>query len=1203
MAKLAIKLLGPYRAELDGQPLTDFRSDKVRALLAYLAVEAQRPWTRDQLADLFWPDYQETKAQANLRNALSNLRRLIGDVQAHKPYVLITGSILQFNPGADYELDVNAFLNLTAGLSSHLTPPFSDVNPSDLQRALAIYQGNFMTGVNIDSPAFETWIVKTREHLRQRWVGILRCLSLIHHQKSQLDLALDYADAWIEQEPWEEEAYRHSMAILSALGHRNAALARFEACQKRLAEDLGIEPDLETVRLYEHIKQGLFAAPASPVHAPQATRKSSSVDPDHLPDWLQDRADATFEPGLFVARQEEVHQLHTWLADAFQGSGRAVFIMGEPGSGKTYLLKAFVNLALAQNPGLLVLWGQCNAFTGQGDPYFPFMSMIRLLAGDIESLIPSTVISQAHTQRIWHILPESLASLVQHGPDMVRRFLPFIAQFSLASSHPGVAAGLLETIQWLINKPSPARVSQPILNDQFTQVLSDLSRTHPLILILDDLQWIDPGSTSLLFHFGRLLPGKRILLLGAFRPEEVWHGYKEQVHPLEGIIHEFQAAFGEMVMDLAESKGQGFVDALLDSEPNAFSPNFYRKLYQHTNGHPLFTIELLRGMQLRNEIHKNKAGQWVEGPNLNWHELPARVEAVIAKRISMMPIDCQDLMAPACVQGEVFSIEVLSQVTGKPEPEVFDLLSRQVCKRHRLITPQGITQIGDQRSTQYCFRHLLFQIYLYNHLDILEKTRLHGLVGAELEKRYRDHFTQFPEMAHTLARHFELGQITDKAVQYYTLAGKNALRLTAHQEAVQHFYHALDLLESLPPSPQRDQAELDLQLSLGPPLTALKGWGAPELENAYDRAQSLTKHSDDTTQLIPVLWLLATFRIGRSEHTEANHLVARLFRLAQQTRDPALLTLAYMQISPFYQGKMSAARILLERAAALQDINQQRFLAHRFGFAPAVIALTYLGNCLWLMGFPDQADEVNDQAFEMAETIGHPMTTCYVTSRSCWIGVLKSDLDQVQAGAEQLYRAAARYGFKNFQYAAVFFKNWGNFINHEDRPQAIKAMNDVIEAYYATKTILNRTAFLVFFAQVCLAAGDRRRGLERVSESIQLGEETGELWFQAEAWRTKGELLLVRDDDEQAGELALSEAQNCFETARQIAREQDAKAFELRAALSLARVWQGQGRADEAYQVLAEVYGWFTEGFQTADLQEACRFLESYVCWVGGNDE
>ncbi|MFU8825966.1 MAG: BREX system ATP-binding domain-containing protein [Brevefilum sp.] len=1193
MAKLAIRLLGSFKVELDGQLITNFRSDKVRALLAFLAVESQRPWMRDHLADLLWPDYPENKAQANLRNALSNIRRLIGDVQVDSPFILTRHSTIQINPGVDYWVDVHAFQKLSIARMPHYTPKASNMDISDLESVLALYQGDFMAGFSINSPAFETWLVKTREYLRQERVKIIRNLTRNYIQLNKLELALAYVKLWIEQEPWEEEAYRYSMKILLALGRRNAALAQFEDCQRRLADDLGVEPEPETIQLYKNLKHGLVVPPPLSTSQPRIIQKSTPSELLPVPEWLSERAHTYFESGLFVGRQNELTQLDTWLAEALQGYGKPAFIMGEPGSGKTYLIKEFANRALQREPNLLVLWGQCNAFTGQGDPYYPFMNMTRTLAGDVEPLLSTMVISPTHLQRIWQILPHSLASLAQKGPDLIKQFLTIYNPLTLSGTHPGVTHDLIETIQALINKTVTGRLSQPVLNDQFTEVLSALSIDHPLILVFDDLQWIDPGSTSLLFHLGRQIAGKRVFLVGAFRPIEVFAGLKDQTHPIEAILNELQTGYGDIVINLDESEGQEFVAALLDSEPNAFSQDFYDKLYQQSSGHPLFTIELLRGMQLRQEIRKNPDGQWIEGLNLNWDELPARIEAVIARRISMMPVECQELMTLACVQGDVFSVEVLAQVTGKPEKMVFDLLSQQVCKRHRLITPQGITPIGDRRLTHYRFRHLLFQIYLYNHLDIVEKTRLHGLVGNELEKLYKDHSAQFPELAHTLARHFELAQDTGKALHYYTQAGKNAQNLSAHQAAVLHFSRALNLLNSLPPSTQRDQAELDLQLSLGPPLTALKGWGAPELEAAYDRTQTLIEKSDDSTKLIPVLWLLATFRLGRSEHAEVDRLVTRLYKLAQQANDPALLALAYLQVSPVYQGKLRQARILLERAAALQDINQGRFLAQRFGFAPAAIALTYLSNCLWLLGYPDQAAQVNEQAFKMAGAIGHPMTTCYVTSRSCWIGILKGDLDQVHTHAEQLYQVATKYSLKNFEYAAVFFTNWVKFMNHEDRNQAVEVMNEVIDAYYATKTVLNRTAFLVLFSQVCLVANERERGLQRVNESIKLGDDTGERWFQAEAYRTRGELLLMGNQGDQTDEKDYLEAQTCFETALQIARDQGAKAFELRAAISLARLWQSLDRTENAYHLLTDVYGWFTEGFQTADNQAAQALIES----------
>lgn len=1187
MARLSIRLMGSFQAVLDGQVLTNFRSDKVRALLTYLVVEAQRPWTRAHLADLLWPNYSEDKAQSNLRNALWNVRSIIGDFEVDSGFIIIAKSTIQFNKGADYWLDVEILCELVEAYCPNLNQPAVKVNTSKIEKALSLYKGTFMEGFTLDSPVFETWILKTRQEIHQKRVQALRCLVLTKRQLGELAAALDYAQQWIELEPWEEAAYRQSMQILMDLGHRNAALTQYVRCRKRLAEDLAIEPQPETVQLYEQIIGGQLPSLPSPEGTPAQAVKKEGAAPGPPPKFLREAAAENIPPSPFFARQKELDQLNKWLAEVLEGEGRTAFIKGEPGSGKTTLLTEFANQSLDKYPDLLLLWGQCNAYTGHGDPYFPFMTMTRMLAGNVEPLVPGAVISLDHLQRLWHSLPDMLKSLVNQGSGLIQRFLLDIDQFSLAGRHPGVTSACLNSISALIQESSQKQRAPIALNDQFLQVLTDLSKDHPILLVVDDLQWVDDGSASLLFHLGRKLAGKRILVLGAFRPAEVAITQEDKPHPLEGILQECQAVYGDSLIDLADSEGKAFVDALLSSEPNAFTPSFHYMLYRHTSGHPLFTIELLRGMQLRNEILRDVHGKWVESDHLNWEKLPSRVGAVIARRVGQLPLECQTLLDRACVQGDVFSVEVLSHVLGKPEKEIFNWLSEEIGKRHQLINAHGVQRIGERRITNFRFRHTLFQIYLYNQLNQVEKAHLHRLVGEELEKLYQDHLMQYPEMAHTLARHFELADLRRKSVHYYTQAGKIAARLTAHQEAIQHFRTALDLLEKLPTSPGRDQKELDLQLSLAPPLTALKGWGAPEIEKAFDRAQELCETIDDPSKLIPALWLLATFRLGRSEHAEADRLCRRLFELAKKLNDPALLALAYLQVSPLHEGRLCEARRLLERAAAVQDIRLQRYLAQRFGMSPAAIALGYLGNCLWMMGYHEQAIQIDQQALTFAEDVEHPMTTCYVTSRSTWLGLLMDDPGHVGAYVNKLYQVAQKYGFKNFEFASKFLENWVKFTRGEDRRQAIEAMQRACDAYYATQTILNRTAFLVIFAQVCLKAGQRARGMKAIKESIDLGVKTGEVWYQAEAWRTKGELLLIKEEGVAPEKGDRRNAEDCFQTAYDIARQQDAKAFELRAAMSLARLWRRDDRESEAQDILQKTLDWFTEGFDTPDLQEA----------------
>ncbi len=1191
MEKLQINLLGPFRAEMEGQLLVGFRSDKVRALLAFLSVEHSRPWTRDFLAELFWPNYPEEKAQSNLRNSLSNLRFVIRDSKEEPPLLLISKSIIQFNTQANVFVDVNYFQELITNFNNEKIRPFGKTNNSQIELAVFLYKGSFMEGFSLDIQDFESWMLSSREQFRQKYVKALCSLSKAYTQQGDFSKALDTCNQWIDIDPWEEEAYRLNIQILTKLGRRGAALAKFETCQIRLQEDLGIKPASETIRLVQKIQDDFTKLESIDSSFSKGQTDIEKVDPGPVPEYIMGVISQNVEKSPFVARDKELAQLHIWLRDVLTNQGRTAFITGEPGIGKTFLLKEFTNQALFSHPDLLVLWGQCNAYTGQGDPYFPFINMIRMLVGDLKPLMTGTIISHEHLDRLWYLLTDTVGVMVDNGLDLINRFFPENIQFSLLEKHKGVNFDQLQSLSTMHKNKPKVKIQLEALNDQFTQVLSMISKNHPIILVIDDLQWIDPGSISMLFHLGRNLSGKKIFLIGAFRSEELNLNVENYSHPLVGILQEFQTQLGEILIDLMNSDGEEFSNALLDSEPNDFSPDFYKMLYKHTSGHPLFTIELLREMQIRREIIRNNLGKWVESRHLNWKMLPARVEAVIARRIGLLPKECQVILECASVQGEVFIVEILARILGKSENEIIDFVDQIICKRHRLISYQGEKQIGIQPFTYYRFRHALFQIYLYNHLLDHEKIRYHGLVCNHLESVFMNHLNQYPEMLHTMARHAEIGNLFEKAVDYYTLTGKNAVRLAANQEAIDHFNHALILLKTLPQSDKRDKKELELQLSLGPPLTALKGWAPAEMEKAYTRAQELCLNIDDVSQLHPAIWLLATFRLGRSEHAEVDRLVARLIEISQKYNDPDLQAMSSLQVSPLYQGKLIEAHKFLEIAGEAPDLNLQRSLTVRYGMAPAAIALGYQGNCLWLLGYPDQAVEMDIKAHELATSIDHQLSLCYVISRSCWLSVLLDKKDHLQRQSHLLSEISHHYGFKNFELAAIFFQNLLELDNTSRRKQKIEAMQYTIQTYLSTGTILNRTGFLVFFSQACLLVGEISRGLNAINESIHLGEKTGELWFQAEAWRTKGELLLAKKTNLRLETWNIKEAEFCLRNACQIASQQEAKSFELRAAMSILRLSLIQGDSLQASKDLANIYNWFTEGFNSTDLLEAKSLL------------
>ena len=342
MAHLSLSLLGPFQVTLDGQPVTGFKSNKVRALLAYLAVEADRPHRREVLAGLLWPDWPDRDALSNLRYALSNLRRVIGDRTAEPPFLLITRDTLQFNTSSDYWLDVTAFTEMVEVDKTH--PSAID----QLEQAVALYQGSFLEGFSVsDSPAFEKWALFTREQIARQMSSALHGLSATYEQAQSC--------AWrqVELEPWDEAAHQQLMRTLALSGQRSAALAQYETCRRLLAEELGVEPAKETTRLYEQIRNGkLKALVPSPASPPDLTAR---------PPLFLEEEPPQVEIPVFVARERELAQLDRFLDLALASQGRVVFVTGEAGSGKTALVQEFTRRAQDAHADLIAASGNCDA--------------------------------------------------------------------------------------------------------------------------------------------------------------------------------------------------------------------------------------------------------------------------------------------------------------------------------------------------------------------------------------------------------------------------------------------------------------------------------------------------------------------------------------------------------------------------------------------------------------------------------------------------------------------------------------------------------------------------------------------------------------------------------------------------------------------------------------------------------------------------
>jgi DNA-binding SARP family transcriptional activator len=350
MARLSIHLLGPMQVTLDAQPVTRFETEKARALLAFLAVEADRPHHRDFLAEILWPERPQGAAKANLRHTLAGLRRAIGDTSAAPPFLLITRQTIQFNCSSDAWVDVGAFLALL-----RTTQSTDQLSVELLEEAVGFCRGAFVQDVSIaDCAAFEEWLLLTRERLGRLTLDALHRLATSYEQLGQWKCALGYAQRQVALEPWDEAAQRQVMRLLALTGQRGAALAQYEACRAVLADELGVEPEVETTQLYQRIRDGGMEISSPVQERPLAFQ---------LPHFMLEGAEEAVPP-VFVARERELERLTAFLDRALKGRGCVAFVSGGPGQGKTALLGEFVRRAIRVHPDLLVARGDCNAYSG-----------------------------------------------------------------------------------------------------------------------------------------------------------------------------------------------------------------------------------------------------------------------------------------------------------------------------------------------------------------------------------------------------------------------------------------------------------------------------------------------------------------------------------------------------------------------------------------------------------------------------------------------------------------------------------------------------------------------------------------------------------------------------------------------------------------------------------------------------------------------
>jgi tetratricopeptide (TPR) repeat protein len=503
----------------------------------------------------------------------------------------------------------------------------------------------------------------------------------------------------------------------------------------------------------------------------------------------------------FIGRKIELQRLEVLLRKATGGQLQVAFIAGEAGAGKSSLVEKFIDNEEGLDPTLIAAIGECNAHTGSGDPYLPFRHVLTSLTTDPEERKTAVEIATAkRTARLKEFARVSSETLIKIGPDLIGIFVPAAGLLTRIATEFALSSGLVHKLSEQVGKktgPEPVKLNPALDQEkifaQYASVLRTLSKDRTLVLVLDDLQWADTGSLGLLFHLARELANSRILLLGTYRPEDVALGRDGARHPFESILNELKRYHGDIVLDLSRADSderRAFTNELIDSEPNHLDADFREQLFMRTDGHPLFTVELLRNLQERGNLVKDEDGCWIQGKTLDWDTLPARVEGVIGERIARLPEGLRETLVVSSVMGYEFISQVIARVQKVQELELARDLSHELEKRYLLVLEQGETRVGKQFLSIYRFSHVLTQQYLYDELGAGERRMLHGEIAETLEALSADHSDQF---ALQLARHFDEAGNAEKAMLYWTLAGDSAYQAYAQNEAIAAYSRALEL--------------------------------------------------------------------------------------------------------------------------------------------------------------------------------------------------------------------------------------------------------------------------------------------------------------------------------------------------------------------------------------------------------------------------
>jgi class 3 adenylate cyclase/predicted ATPase len=835
-----------------------------------------------------------------------------------------------------------------------------------------------------------------------------------------------------------------------------------------------------------------------------------------------------------VGREHELGILlerWTWAKD---GDGQVVLLSGEPGIGKSRVIRSLIG-RLADEPHTRLRY-YCSPYHTNSALY-PVTEQLERAAG-------FRVEDSAETRL------DKLEAALAEATDNPAEVAPIVA--ALLS----IPAGRRYPPLNLTAEAQKLRTFEVLL----AQVVG-LAERRTLLMVLEDAQWIDPTSIEL---FGLIIDRIQhlpVLLLTAFRP-----GFTT---PWTGYAHVTSLTLSR----LGQRQGAQIVERLTGGKP--LPCEVLRQILLKTDGVPLFVEELTKTV-LESGLLADAGDHYELSGPLPPLAIPATLhDSLMARLDRLVPV--KEVAQIGAVIGREFSHELLAAVAPMSGNLLGDALEQ-------LVNAELVFRRGTPPEATYSFKHALVQDTAYESLLKSRRQQLHTRIAEALEQSFVETAQAQPDL---LAHHCTEAGLTEKAVAYWHKAGQQALARSAMTEAVSHLTRGLELLERLPEGPERQRHELDLQLALGSVLMATKGFTAVETDRAYARAHELCSQTGTTPQLFPALFGRFVVHIQRAELNAAYEVARELLRLAEEQCDVAAQVTACRAAGAvlFQLGDLVESRANLERGVALYDAQRDRTTGSTYGIDSRVVSLHWLSQALLTLGYPDQARARVGDALTCAGELAHPSSTAHALCGACFTYQRLRRRVEAQAEAELLVTLAKEHGFPLWGAAGVVIRGWA-LVDAGRTDEGLEEIRRGIAQYLATGAELWLADFLALHAEAQGRAGHAAAGLSLLGDALDRVARGGRRWLEPELHRLKGELLLALPKADSA------EAEARFREAIAGARERDARMLELRAATSLAGLWRDQGERQKVRDLLAPIYGWFTEGFETADLKDAKALLD-----------